>query len=87
MDTVERWQTMGNSSAIVDLREIRTIGSEKAMYQPAPVSNQDSRSPALSNTSIESGIKRQIQTMLFADVVGFSKLETHHNAVRTQSIP
>jgi len=74
MDTVERWQTMGNSSSIVDLREIRTIGGEKSTYQSGPVSTEDSRSPAISIATVESGIKRQIQTMLFADVVGFSKL-------------
>ncbi len=74
MDTVERWQAMGNSSSIVDLREIRTIGSEKATYRPNPVSNQDGKSPAISIASTKSGIKRQIQTMLFADVVEFSKL-------------
>ncbi len=74
MDAVERWQTMGNSSSIVDLREIRTKGNEKATYQPDPVSHQDSKSPAISIATIESGFERQIQTMLFADVVGFSKL-------------
>ncbi len=73
-DTVERWQAMGNASSIVDLAEIRAEKSEKVTYQPDSATYQDSKASAISTGTNESGMERQIQTMLFADVVGFSKL-------------
>ncbi len=81
MESVKQWQAMGMSSSIIDLVEIRNAAGKKAIYQSNSISNQGNKPPIVSVATNHSGMARQIQTMLFADVVGFSKLGEESTAL------
>ena len=75
VDNVQAWQRQGRGAEIVDLETIRRKfhGKSVAVEKPAVSVN------TLSQSKHERGgrkiqIARQIKAMLFADVVGFSKL-------------
>lgn len=65
-DNVSRWRAIGNTAEIIDLAGIRQD------VEPAP--RKPSQSAKSKPMQQESRSPRKIHTMLFADVVGFSKL-------------
>ena len=74
LDTMHRWQAFGRSAEIVSLREIRE--ARPANFAPTDAAQRTvERSNLASNDqSLARRLHRHVRTMLFADVVGFSKL-------------
>ncbi len=70
-DNINRWDVLPYKKQFIDIAAIR-----KQHYQPKPAATKTERATGKDTTSTAHGDKlpRQIQTMLFADVVGFSKL-------------
>ncbi len=65
-DNVTRWRAIGNTVEIIDLAAVRRDIDAIAHQPSRPTKSQSSRQGSRSH--------RNIHTMLFADVVGFSKL-------------
>jgi len=66
LDTISRWQGLGQPVEVIDLAAIRAgQGGRVARDAPAPPTHC---SPG------RRSVKRSVKTMLFADVVGFSRL-------------
>lgn len=69
-DIVARWQNK-DTLHIIDMNKLRELAPKKASlpHEPAPLESPD---------HVKSKKERVVKTLLFADVVGFSKLSEHH---------
>jgi class 3 adenylate cyclase len=68
---VRRWQSQGRRAIVLNLRELRAAGVPAAPLPPLAAAQAVARPPGLPWG------RRQIRTMLFADVEHYSKLREH----------
>jgi class 3 adenylate cyclase len=68
---VRRWQSLGRRAEVLDLRSLRAAGAGVATAGAGAVVESPTRPQGLPWG------RRQIRTMLFADMVGYSKLREH----------
>jgi class 3 adenylate cyclase len=68
LGSLRRWQNHGRATRILDLRELRSGAASGSVRTTVPLSTAPAESAALPWG------QRQIRTMLFADVVGYSRL-------------
>lgn len=72
---VSNWEKCGHKAEIIDLTNIRPISSNEESKKSETKENLARESIDQNmNTKLSHSISREIKTMLFADVVGFSKL-------------
>lgn len=74
MANVQQWRQHGYEHIVINLNEIRE--SKKGIRQTTAAGMSANSGPFFGHGELVWG-KRQIKTMLFADMVGFSKLEEH----------
>ena len=75
MANVQQWRLQGYEHIVINLNEIRECNEEAS--QTTAAGNAPNSDPFFGHDELAWG-KRQIKTMLFADMVGFSKLEEHN---------
>jgi class 3 adenylate cyclase len=71
---VKRWEEQGRRAVMLDLRAIRSGGSSAPRAEQVPI--DDAATQELRPAGLPWG-RRQIRTMLFADMVGYSRLREH----------
>jgi class 3 adenylate cyclase len=72
--SVERWAAQGRPAAVIDLRRIRDSVAPARTVPAGPPSNVAAAARGLEGLPWG---RRQIRTMLFADMVGYSRLREH----------
>lgn len=77
VDGLEHWEGYGHELKVIDLAEIRRAVNEPSTARSETVSSRGdaNASPAGDETGPAVRIAREIRTMLFADLVGFSKID------------
>lgn len=72
---VSNWEKCGHKAEIIDLTNIRPISSNEESKKSEAIKNHTREIiDQKLNTKLSHSLSREIKTMLFADVVGFSKL-------------